>query len=89
MRLLSLIIIGGISYYAYTQYNTQSNNQYNTPIKIDEKNLPNIRKLDHNKTNNLLYDPNTTTNVGTNTNIKIVHHFKSQVMPRSYNYATI
>ena len=75
MRLLSLIIIGGISYYAYTQYNKQGD------IIIDEKDLPNIRKLDHNKNYNPLYDPSS------DSNIKIVHHFKSQVMPKSYNYA--
>lgn len=77
MQLLSLIIIGSISYYAYTQYT-----KGHSPMIIDENNLPNVRKLDHNKNYNLLYDPLT------DSNIKITHHFKSQVMPKS-NYAVM
>ena len=77
MKLLNLIIIGSISYYAYTQYTKTQ-----PPMIIDEKDLPDVRKLDHNKNYNLLYDP------VTDSNIKIVHHFKSQVMPKS-NYAVM
>ena len=77
MRLLSLIIIGGISYYTYTKFI-----QPQTVI-IDEKYLPNIKKLDHDKSYNPLYDPST------NTNVQIVHHFKSEVMPGPFGYAVM
>ena len=85
MRLLSLIIIGSLSYYAYTNYsqmNQKSKMGSSTDgLTIDSKDLPKFQNIDHDKSNNLLYNP------ATDTNIKIVHHFSSQVMPHSYNYA--
>lgn len=81
MRLLSLIVIGGIGYYLYTTVGKTSLRSEDRQITIDQNDLPKIQNIAHDKTYNPLYDQQS------NSNIQIVHHFSSQVMPHAYNFA--
>jgi hypothetical protein len=75
MKPTSIIVIGILSYFIYTQYNKSDK------VIIDSKNLYNIKEYAHTKDYNPVYDPKT------DNFLNIKHHFTNQVETR--NYATM